>query len=239
MTATRANVACPVHDAIGCERLAAQILLDPQMRNAVRASLENILWQHASKHFRERDLAEKIAIFEVADCWRHGDAPAPSMERSVFLWQSLIAREWVGGVPPAELCPVSREFFEAQRSAPVSVVYNHGGISLRDALMIERPPMKFDATWPKRITANAKPDDRFLVRMPFFRGRRLLDDACISDVVLGATMMPAVRQLAAESHLRHGTIEWPWHLTAIWTTVATEDWATTALGAVPGPATRH
>lgn len=238
MSATRVRSVCPTHEVGGCEALAEAILQGGTPRDLLRQAMEERLWQNARARFRERDLAEKISLFEVADCWRHGESPRPSMERSVFLWQSFIAREPVAGAAAKVACPVAREFFEAQRTARVSVVANHGGICLRDAL-VERPSVRFVDSWPKSITALAKPDDRFLVRMPLFRGQPLLDELGISRIVLEAAMIPAVQQLAAEAHLAHGTPDWPWHLTAIWTTVATEDWARTSLGATPGPSTRH
>lgn len=229
---------CPAHDATGCELFAARILAGGPARDSALSGLEEAIWTFARTRFRERDLAERISLFEVTDCWRHGERLSASMERSVFLWQSSINGEPVCGALAKESCPVVREFFEAQRDARVSVVSNHGGISLRDAL-VERPSTKFDHRWPKRITKEAKPDDRFLVRMPLFRGVRMLDELGISGIVLDRTQIPDVRQLASEGRLRYGTPEWPWHLTAIWTTVATEDWARTALGGTRGDATRH
>lgn len=238
MSAARVRRVCPVHDAAECERFGERLVADAESRHTLLAALEEGLWRYASARFAERDLAEKIPHFEVADGWRHGEAPAPSMERSVFLWQTFIAGEPVGGPGPKIGCPVVREFAGAQRRALVTAVGNHGGICLRDALF-ERPSLPFEATWPLRIRAHAKPDDRFLVRMPLFRGELLLDEIGISRIVLHDRLMRAVQDLAAQGHLEPRTPAWAWHLAAIWTTVATEEWARTALGATQGPATRQ
>lgn len=238
MSASRVRTLCPAHrDAGGCERFAAQILAGGKSRDALVSRLEEGIWESARSRFRESELEERISIFEVADCWRYGEAPSPSMERSVFLWQSSI-----GGFPlavaPKIACPVERELFEAQRRALVMVVENHGGLYLRDALY-ERPSLRLDPTWPNRICAHARPKDRFLVRMPFFRQRLLLDELGISRIVLEDGLLPAVEELITEAHLDPRHPEWAWHLTAFWTTAATEDWARTSLGATRGPATRQ
>jgi hypothetical protein len=203
--------------------------------------LERIIWRRASAEVGERTLEEFVRMFEVADCWRYGEEPMPSLERSVFLWHATLGDATLAtrAAPAlAQLCPVEEELYRAQQGAQVLVAQNRGGIWLRDVLF-ERPDIRIRSEWPNRFCAHARPVDRFLVRMPLFRNVWMLDELGVSQIVLGEQDVACVRTLLEDTGLTPSAPDWGWHIAAMWTAVATEDWARGELGALRGPTTRQ
>lgn len=240
--AGRVTRRCPRHrEPAECERVASQIIANASFRTELVLALEDVIWRRARVEIAERVLAEHVSMFEVADCWRFGDPIAPSLERSVFLWHAQLGDATLAtrAEPVLALrCPAEEELFRAQQDALVIAAANRGGIFLRDALF-ERPDIRFRDDWPNRFTAFARPADRFLLRLPVFRGVPLLDEIGISHIVLADVDMEKLRELLQETGLTPATPGWGWHIAAMWTAVATDDWAATELGARRATTTRH
>lgn len=150
-----------------CERVAAQVIANAAFRNEAVLRLEDGIWRRAQAEVPKEILGEFTAMFEETGCWPPGEPPAPCLERSVFLWHSLIGDATFAQRAEsllAQRCPVEEELFRAQQNALVLVAENRGGILLRDSLF-DRPDVRFRDDWPVRFTAHARPKDRFLLRM--------------------------------------------------------------------------
>lgn len=239
----RAARRCPRHrEPAECEQLAAQVLADADRRNELVLDLEQLIWRRVSAELERRALEEFVTMFEVADGSRDGEVPEPSLERSVFLWHARLGDATLAERAAPVLvqrCPVEEELFRAQREALVFVAQNRGGIFVRDVLF-ERPDIRMRDDCPVRFAAFARPIDRFLVRMPVFRGAFLLDDIGVSRIVLQERHLPQIRELLRETGLTPSAPDWGWHIAAMWiAAAATLGGTRDALGARPGPSTRQ
>ena len=234
---------CPRHrEPAECARRAERILSDAETRTALVLDLEQMIWRHAITVLGAKTLEEFVTIFEPAGCSSAGEAPAPSLERSVLLWHATIGDVSLATRAEfllAQRCPVDEELFRAQQDALVLVGQNRGGIYLRD-VFFDRPDVRLRDDWPVRFAAHARPEDRFLLRIALFRHAPLLEEIGISTVVLeDGEDMANVAELLRESAMTPSEPDWGWHITAMWLAAATEDWAREHRPAHAGSNTRQ